>query len=303
MVDHGNESAGARVGELLEVVWQVPHRWIWLMVLCAVLASVDLTRAANGSLSFTVDVGPLAIVSVALIWLPALLRLLVLTGGTVKAGSIEASAQGLLSQDDLFELATRTKAVVVSAQGDEATRSVAIAELDATVDRVAQGALRPTESLHDALRPLTQQYERLRRDTPPGPQRTSAMTRLMNEARVRAAASPDVARSLALEFVGSTAPGERIIGLALVQEVVPKESFAQVLPLVPGSASAFEMYHALLALQELSSDLDDSQRQQAIRTLEAEQRDPRGLGLDQDPGLPSLLERTLTQLRSRGERG
>ena len=106
---------------------------------------------------------------------------------------------------------------MVSAQGDEATRTVAIAELDATVDLLAQDALRPTRSLHDDLRPLAPQYERLRRDPPSGAQRTSAMTRLVNQARVRAAAPPDAARSL-----GRLQPADRSADRA-VGERLPNE--------------------------------------------------------------------------------
>lgn len=292
-----------RVSAVLGVVWKVPWPWTALMVVTALLTSVNVTRTPGGDFTIEVAVGTLSVVALALIWLPALLRLLVLTGGSVKAGNVEAQTGGLLSSTDLFQVATQTKAVA-TAQGDDATRSVAIAELEATVDELlARGLWRPPSSLRESLRPLSTQYERLRRDTPSGAQRTSAMTRIVNEARVRGAASPDTAHSLAPELLRSLSEGDRIVGLALAQEVAPVTAFAEVLRLVPGSASAFEMYHALLALQELSAVLTGEQRKQAIKVLEAESADPRGVGINQDVGLPTLMKRTLMQLRSAGQVG
>jgi hypothetical protein len=52
-----------------------------------------------------------ALVALALIWLPVLLRLLILTGGTFKAAGVEAAAPGLLGSDELVNLLTRAKAV------------------------------------------------------------------------------------------------------------------------------------------------------------------------------------------------
>ena len=63
------------------------------------------------------------------------------------------------------------------------------------------------------------------------------------------------------------------------------------------------MFHALLALQEIAPRLTDAQRESAISALEAELGDPRGVGVLQDPGLPSLIRRTLMQLRSGSQFG
>lgn len=69
--------------------------------------------------------------------------------------------------------------------------------------------------------------------------------------------------------------------------------------LVEKSATAFEMYHALLAIQEIAPALTSDQRQRAMTVLEREQGDPRSIGVRNDPGLPYLLERTLGILRGR----
>ena len=245
----------------------------------------------------------MALVALALIWLPPLLRLLALTGGSLKAGGVEASAVGMFPRDELVELLTRAKAVT-SMSGEADDGDVAIAELNAAVDKVAFDVLDSASSLDDnVLRRLALEYERLRRETPPGPARTSAMTRIVNEARVRAASSLQVAKTKAQRLLRSPSQGDRIVGLALAQEAVSEESFFDVMKLISKSETAFEMFHALIALQEMAPFLDESRRKRAVEELSLEQGDPRGVGIASDPGLPTLLQRTLLQLRSGGREG
>ncbi len=274
------------------------------MVLVAVLTSISVTRAQDGRyVVASISVGTLALVSLALIWLPPVLRLLLLTGGSLKAGGMEASTGGLFTREQLMELLTRAKAVT-TARDDDENAATAIADLEAEIDRLAFDALDSTETLSsDALHGLALSYERLRRDTMPGPKRTSAMTKIVNEVRVRAATSPSRATSQALRLLQSNSEGDRIVGLALTQEAASPEAFPLVLHLIEQSATAFEMFHALLALQEIAPGLDDAQRSTAIVALEAEAGDPRGVGVREDPGLPSLINRTLLQLGAGSQQG
>jgi hypothetical protein len=74
------------------------------MIALAIASSIDVTRPAGGGVSVHIAFGTVAIAAIALIWLPALLRLLSLTGGTFKAGGVEASASGLLgAPEDLID--------------------------------------------------------------------------------------------------------------------------------------------------------------------------------------------------------
>ena len=179
------------------------------MVLVAVLTSISVTRSKDGQYAVTsISVGALALVALALIWLPPILRLLLLTGGSVKTGGMEASAGGLFTREQLMELLTRAKAVTTAREDDE-NAAIAIADLAAEIDRLAFDALDSNETLSaEALRELALHYEHLRRDTPPGPQRTSAMTKIVNEVRVRAATSPHRAASRALSLLESRSEGD-----------------------------------------------------------------------------------------------
>ena len=248
-------------------------------------------------------VGVLALVALALIWLPVLLRLLLLTGGSVKAGSVEASATGMFSKEHLMELLTRAK-IVTTAQGDDENRRIAVAELDEAVTRLAFDTFDSRQSLDEGLlRRMAVEYERLRREDAPGPRRTSAMTRIVNEVRVRASSSIELSRKLAGGLLRSASQGERMVGLALTQETAGAEHFEDVLRLVQRSATAFEMYHALLAIQEMEPFLTADQRERGLQVLGMEREDPRAVGINADPGLPTLLDRTLLQLQSHGRAG
>ena len=291
-------TSGQDLDDIVRGLWQIPRRWVALMIGAAILTSVTVSRTAEGKTGLEISVGTLAITSLALIWLPALLRILFLTGGSLKAGGVEASAAGLFTREDLMDFLVRAKAVTRRPEG-EAPGEVALAELDAAVDRLAHNVFDSTHSLSsNALKSLALEYERLRRDTTPGPQRTSAMTRIVNEARVRGASSVTRAASLAGQLLRSRSQGERIVGLALAQEAPSPQSFREILELVQNSATAFEMFHALLALQEVAAFLGEDQRQQAFRALVHESDDPRNVGIHDDPGLPALLARTIKELQT-----
>lgn len=291
----------AHLEDLVRVVWQVPKQWIALMIALAVLSSVHVHGGTSGDYAVDISVGTLAIVAVGLIWLPALLRLLLLTGGSLKAGGVEAAAAGMFTREQLMDVMTTAKAVTTLREDEIDAGRSAIAELGSAVDRLAYDVLDSAHSLSsDVLKGLAMDYERLRRDSAPGPLRTSAMTRIVNETRVRAASSKDMAGAKATQLLRSRSQGERIVGLALTQESAPADSFVPVIRLISNSATAFEMFHALLALQEIAPFLDEAQREEAVATLVREDDDPRHVGIHNDPGLPALLKRTLAQVRSGG---
>lgn len=284
------------IQDLIKKVARVPVLWVIAMLVASVLTAVHVDRAANGDITVIFDVGNATLVALALIWLPMLLKVFALAGGSLKAGGVEANIPGVLSESDAIDLGV--KARQVAGARDEAERTAAAVELEDSVARVTLPILGSTEALPDSvLAHLARTYERLRREMPAGAARTSAMTRIVSEASFRASTAPQEARSKALTLLHSPAQGDRLVGLALVQEAGGGAALDEVLRLIAGSSTAFEMFHALLALQELSPALDSAQRDQAISILESELGDPRSVGIEQDPGLSYLLLRTLSILR------
>jgi len=284
--------------ELLPFIMRVHPVWAAGMVVVAIVASIDVTRPSHGRVAVHVGLGTVAMAAVALIWLPALLRLIALTGGSLKAGGVEAKASGLLDLVDyLANIRTATEQLQPTASGAAADPAQVVRQVNAEVNRIAASYLPPAETVSDsALEAIARRYEQIRREQPSGPKRTVAMTRCVNEARVRAKAGPGRARERALPLLTSDAEGDRLVGLALAQAVPDPKAFQAVLHLVTQSATAFEAYHALVALQQMIPHLSQEQRHQASVAITHEKADPRSVGLLRDSELPRLMDATLTRL-------
>lgn len=261
------------------------------MLLAAVLAAIDVRTDASGVYEFGFHVGQASLIALGLIWLPSLLKVFALVGGSIKAVGIEASVQGVLTRADAIDISVNARQV--TSASDEEERRVAAQELEQVINRLVIPTVENASISEASLFQLARDYERLRRDHGPGSRRTSAMTRIVNESRVRASLAPEAALQQAGMWLQSNRPGDRIVGLGLTQETGDPTEFERVLGLVSGSESAFEMYHALLALQEMSVGLDEVQKRQAIEVLEHEATDPRPVEVNADPGLPTLLARTV----------
>lgn len=268
-----------------------PVPWTLLMLLVAVVAAVNVSRSPAGTYAINFEVDAVSLIALSLIWLPLLVRVFALVGGSLKAAGMEASVPGMLSQSDAIAISVQARQV--ASAGDDTERRLAAHELEESVNRLASTEPGVPALDETVLRQLALEYERLRRTLPPGNRRTSAMTRIVNEARTRAALAPQHAQQHARNLLASARPGDRIVGLGLAQETADARSFEAVLRLVCNSASAFEMFHALIALQEMSMGLTPKQRRSARLALEEEQNDPRAVGIHSDPGLPHLLARTI----------
>lgn len=294
--DSATSASLPNAGSVLSAVSTVPRAWAAAMAIAAVLSSIKIEHTGRANL-VTFEVGSAALVAIGLVWLPAALKAVALAGGTLKAAGVEASLPGVLTQVEAIELGVKARQVT-EANGD-AERITAAVELEGSIFRLASPLFAATDVLPlAALDQLARNYDRLRRETPAGPTRTSAMTRIVNEAAVRASTSVTEARAKAPSLLASSSQGDRIVGLALTQETGDPSVAREVLHLVTDSATAFEMFHALRALQEMAPALSSAQRELAISTLETESADPRSVGIAADPGLAYLLPRTLRILRA-----
>ena len=213
---------------------------------------------------------------------------------------MEASAGGLLSTDDLIDTLAniRTGTEQLDQPSAEAADPSEIArKVNAEVSRIAAHYLPPQEAINDeALSAIARRYEEIRRTQPSGRDRTIAMTRCVNEARVRAKADPAAARDRAMRLLTSGAEGDRIVGLALIEEAPDAAAIEHVLPRLTGSVSAFEAYQALVAVMRLAPLLSPDQRREASAAIEHEKTDPRNKGIMRDPSLPGLIDDALRAL-------
>ena len=274
--------------------------WWWAagLIIVAVLSSVHVAHPASGGINVRVALGTPALVAIALIWLPAVVRLLSLTGGGFKAFGIEASTGGIRDVPEaLIAGLARIRTAVTTVEQTTPSAAADTETVRAAVDSIASEYLGGTAAVtSQALNDLARRYEKVRTAEPPSQQRTVAMNLILNEARVRARASLETAARTGGELLRSDADGDRVVGLALLQQAPSADALADILRVFSSSRSAFEQYHAALAVKAVALMLTEQQRHTAIDSLRHEQSDPRNVGLNRDPYVPSAIASALKAL-------
>jgi hypothetical protein len=282
----------------LSIVMHIPWWWACAMVALAAASSVTVSKTASGAVVFHIAVGTQALGAIALLWLPGLLRLLSLTGGRGAAFGVEASVGGLKDAPEELIAGLARIRTEVSAEFVTPDSAPLADTVRAEVDRIAATSLSGTLTVtNEVLGDLARRYEHVRNTEPPSPSRAIAQNQILNEARVRARAAPETAANAAQPLLNSTLPGDRVIGLALLQQQPNPEALARILYLIQNSASAFEQYHALEAIEAMAPVLAPPQRAEARAIIEKEREDPRGFGLMQDPYLPGAISAALAALQ------
>jgi hypothetical protein len=266
----------------------------------AVVASLDMTMTEGGAMRWHVSIGAISLIAIGLIWLPTALRVLFLAGFSLKAAGVEAMTGGLLASTDrlVSDLANLRTTTEMMAEGVSDPKSME-RSVDSALNAMATRYL-PTDSVlsEEVLNRQARACEEIRRTMPAGGDRTEAMTTLVNDVRIRAAAAPAAARRYASTFLRSARPGDRIVGLGLVEGAPSAEEFRDLLRIFSTSASAFEQYHSLRALNEIAPALTTEQRREAIAVLEREKTDPRGVGVMKDSYIPSWIDRVLRAMKA-----
>jgi hypothetical protein len=187
-------------------------------------------------------------------------RLLIRTavaGDLIESPSIVQDVQrGLLLQD----------VVVVAGQSAEVARVVLERRLRVEVRDVGLEAKEAREKMDL----LAQRYEQVRASMTPGDDRTSAMEKIMAEAR-------SLARDAEYETgeiggkLRSDAAGDRIIGLAAIEATGNPETLDLVLDAIRSGHPPFEQFHALQALESLRPGLSKEQRSAVVELLSDKQ--------------------------------
>jgi hypothetical protein len=305
--DGGELAEGRREGldAVLGTVMKVSKGWAALVGLTALASCLRVSHPAGGGFGIEFEVTATTLGVVALLWLPSLIRAWSLAGGRLEAAGLAATSKGLLgSPEDLIDRLTGIKTTTgevtqkVKEQAPEAAE--ALRGLDLEVDQIATEYLGGVDAVSaSAIQRLGRQYERIREMMPPGDKRTFEMTRVVNEARVRAEADLQAAARWGSQLLRAEDQGRRIVGLAFLQAAPTASAFSDLLELVQTSATAFEMFHTLLALRESAPRLTPSQREQAAEVMLKElEDDPRELDITADSTLPVLIREVAAALTS-----
>lgn len=295
---------------LLDDVSRLPRAWIAIVTLLAVLSTLDVTRTGSGVVSMRFHVTGVTAAILALAWLPAIVRAIVLTGGGVKTPAGEANTRGLLdllmlsSSDVKREVLPPVAAALDSVQAASASdeerieartaRSLVERELGHSINQVAV----PAEVLNQHAR----DYENLRADMPPGSDRTFRMGVLMSEVRA-VAGIIGVSADLVTGLFESEREGDRVVALTLLEAQPLPECLPIVLDGISKSRSAFEQFQALRAAEELLPLLDNAARQQLGKVLLHEYMDLDGKGLREDSSRNYPVRQMLAEIDGFGSMG
>lgn len=283
--------------ELLALVMRPSWPWILAMAVVAVASAVRIQHPSSGGVTVDEGVSTVTLTAIALIWLPAVVRLLSMTGFALKGFGLEASSGGIANVDELIVGLAAIKTKVTEVERSVPAAAGQASHLQEAVDQIASEVLvgRATVTA-DAMGALARRYEKTRARGGPSVDRTIQMNTILNEARVRASSAPQLARQLALGLLESDADGDRVIALALLQQAPTPDAIDGILRVLASSRSAFEQYHALVAIRAVASSLSAKQKAAAIAALEHERTDPRDVGLNRDRYIPSEFTRALSAL-------
>ena len=258
----------------MRTVLKVPNVWAVTIVIAAVLSAVHISVSSTGEVSGSFAASTLTGVLIALIWLPALLRVIALAGGGIKTPAGEATTGGLLALIAAFEPETKREALpsLLAALGSPEMivypdRRTASRPIRRDLEMQLAAASLPPSGVRERLAEYAVAYELTRRQDP-SRERTLRMTTLMAEARAAARATPLPMIDLR-HMLASEADGERVIALALAQDQPDPRLFDLIVRTILESRSAFEQYQALGAVLELVPALD-SQQQSGLRRALAE---------------------------------
>jgi hypothetical protein len=289
------------VDRVLRLVIRVSRRWTALVLVVAVLSAFTVSVKAS-SVEWAVQITPITVLLISLIWLPALVNVIALAGGGLKTPAGEATAGGLFELLRSLEPAAQRGALpaVIAALDTGPTKNdPGVARLRRQLQGELAGMPVDAADARSRLMSLAREYEVVRKTMPSGPDRTFKMTQIVTEARGLTRAAQLDPQSLTGLFQGP-GDGDRVITLALIQARPDPTHVPIVIDAIQNARSPFEQYHGLIAglnlVDSLSGDARESLRQAVI-----DRTNPRAKGvlIDlRDPERFRLAQQLLDALKA-----
>lgn len=273
------------LASLMETAMQLPQYWKVIGTVFVILSMFDITRVAKGEFSFAFRVTNTTAIFLALIWLPALMRVFALVGGNVKTPVGEITSSGLASRvQDLSQLAdldTQSEFYgTLIAAAVRVEKSVPSTEKE-EVRQILQGfeeeyaALISSEQTSSEMEKLAQRYKELRQ-MPSGAQRTMLMESVAGRMRALAPTAKFSHKDINAYLQShvdreAVDQGKRLAGLSILEWSGDVGYFDQVLHIINGSStSAFEQYRALRIVDKMLPHLDNKSRRDLQEALESQ---------------------------------
>ena len=251
----------SEVDRLLRVVIQVSRLWTALLLGVAVLSAFSLSFK-GGDLEFAIQITPITVLLIALIWLPAIVNVVALAGGGIKTPAGEFQAGGLLQVLRSLEPAAQRgvlPAVIAALDTGPRRDDPDVTKIRERLQGQLAGLPVDAAVARERLNSLAREYETLRATMPGGPDRTFKMTQIVTEARGLMQAARLDPQSLTGLFQGP-GEGDRIVTLAVVQADSDPVYLPVVIDAIGNARSPFEQYHGLLAGLNMVDELSPEQR-------------------------------------------
>jgi hypothetical protein len=292
-----------KVQAVVREAMRVSPWWTALMLIAALISAFHVNVTTRGDFSGSFAPSTLSGVLVALVWLPALLRVIALAGGGVKTPAGEATTGGLLSLIGGLSAERKREALppLLAALSDpqvlaDPGRRSAAEPVRRNLELQFASAALPTTGIRERLAAYAARYEQIRSTDEPSDERTYRMTTLMAEARAIAQAAPlpfvDVRHMLE-----NGTDGERVIALGLAQDRPDPRLLDLIVGVIGDSRSAFEQYQALGAALELVPMLllDTSAQAALKKALKSAVQNQRN-GIEEDSSRLALVRAIQTAL-------
>jgi hypothetical protein len=295
-----------RLGEVINLVAALPGRWILVVVLAAVLSLFEISSGTDGKFTFSFRFTAITAGLVALVWLPALLKIVALTGGGVKTSFGEATSPGLggllpllTALDPDTKRETLPHVIAALQVGKAELLGEAKAE-SAKIQRnlESQLAALPLDAQQARLEldQLARAYEQVRTSMPAGNERTVRMASIAVSMAALAKKTKYSPEEVIQRFQKGT-DGDRLAAIQQVQGNPNPGCFQIILDAIRNPRSPFEQYRALLVAQAMLPQINEQQKQVLRDSLQYQRSGAEGAIINsQDPTRFSLSGQILAEL-------
>jgi hypothetical protein len=290
----GGPATNKDLQDLIDDLVSMPSAWIAFITVLVVISLFDVTLSEEAC-TVNIRVTSTTVVLVGLTWLPALLRMLALLGGGVKAGGNEARVTGLLSilDDNLGALSYLQRNA-----SEEDVESLNVDEIVRKVEEALSNTVPDREDARSKLHELAKEYEQIRGERASSPERTTRLEKVVAQVRAFARKADLGVTELRKRFEGEST-GDRVVALGVLQRCPDASLFDLVLSALRNSKSAFEQYHALRAAQSMIDRLSADQSKELQSFLEERLSDSTSY-IAQSPDRKAVAKQMLEVFR--GER-
>lgn len=230
---------------------EVPPTWLSLLLALAIISLIDLTKGPEG-LTVRLHATSLTALIIALAWLPSLLKIFALLGGHLKTSAGEVVTPGLFSINaKLFALLDRA---APNLEEDDRRR---IEDIRREADQEYASYPKGVEQARADLATYSRAYDALRKELPPGNERTFQMGIVVSQVRAIASQARYTATETRAHFARGN-DGDRIVALAMLQANPVVDCLDLVLNAIKESRSGFEQYQALRTAEIMLPYMSDA---------------------------------------------